>query len=63
MAIKGAQKEVEMQVKKATQTILTYCAYCKKQTPHVEYAENELRCSKCGSTRFWTIQGFDASLM
>ena len=52
-------------------TVLTYCGYCKKQTEHrlVEGTYNkegtggDLRCSKCGSARLHTIQGFDASLM
>lgn len=49
----------------------TYCAYCKAITPHrVEDATvnregtgGDLVCTRCGSQRLSTIQGFDASLM
>jgi len=50
---------------------LRYCPYCKKQTPHKVVDERtdgkgtgkDLRCTKCGSARLGTIQGFDAALM
>jgi len=53
------------------ETVLTYCAYCKKQTPHnvvkkggsTDAGQDDLRCTKCGSARLHKIQGFDAELM
>ena len=54
----------------ATDKVVTYCAYCKKQTPHTvkskpnkEGTGGDLTCDKCGSARLHKIQGFDASLM
>jgi len=49
-------------------TEVKYCAYCRKQTPHIvtdsrtdgKGTGRELRCTKCGSTRLGEIQGFDA---
>ena len=47
-----------------------YCAYCKRQTDHKvlslpnrEGTGGKLVCTKCGSARMDTIQGFDAALM
>ena len=49
---------------------ITYCGYCKRQTPHKVLSQpnkegtgGELICSKCGSARISQIQGFDAALM
>ncbi len=52
-------------------TKLKYCDYCRKQTPHKVVDSRtdghgtgeDLRCTKCGSSRLGTIQGFDAALM
>jgi len=52
-------------------TVMKYCAYCKKQTPHKVVSNQTdgkgtgriLQCTKCGSTRLGEIQGFDAALM
>ncbi|MFW6125520.1 MAG: hypothetical protein ACOC58_00280 [Chloroflexota bacterium] len=48
----------------------SYCAYCKRQTDHKvqslpnrEGTGGKLVCTRCGSTRMATIQGFDAALM
>lgn len=50
---------------------VTYCAYCKAQTVHKvidrtvnkEGTGGQLQCTRCGSSRLDTIQGFDVSLM
>jgi hypothetical protein len=59
----------------ATTLVITYCNYCKKQTPHKlqekpgspiynkEGTGGSLVCTKCGSQRLHLIQGFDANLM
>jgi hypothetical protein len=49
---------------------LAYCRYCKKQTqheirslPNKEGTGGNLVCTRCGSQRMDSIQGFDAALM
>lgn len=52
-------------------TEMKYCAYCRKQTPHMvvdsktdgKGTGRQLRCTRCGSARIGEIQGFDAALM
>ena len=48
----------------------SYCAYCKRVTPHKVWSHpnkegtgGKLTCAQCGSARMDTIQGFDAALM
>jgi len=66
----GTGYELEI-VEDKPQIRMTYCAYCRAVTPHVvkdattnqEGTGGDLVCTRCGSQRLGTIQGFDASLM
>jgi len=50
---------------------MDYCGCCKKETPHEVLSSvknkdgtgGDLKCTKCGSRRLGTIQGFNAELM